>query len=723
MLSNLRRKLAPPVQAATTSGKPAENETKLGLGWREWAAVTGLFLALTVLVTWPTVLHFGDGVPAGGIEDRYQNLWNFWWIKDALFHLDNPFRTPVLYYPYFGPSHPLELYFHDLQLLNGLITLPFQLLFGIASTYNGVIFISFTLAGVGAFGVAYYFTRSLAGSLLAGIIYTYNLPHWDTIGASITNIMSTQYLPFYILFLHLGLAKKQWRYLILAGLALAACIYTDWYNTLYLGLYTLYLLAAQLYRFRANLPRIVRISAAGLIGVVLGGPLLVLTLLAFRNSIYSSQLGADRDLRASAALTTLFNPLSYTGLVVWLSLAAAVYFLVRVSNLRKVIWYWLGFFGVCLLLALGPQLQFVESSNPEPGGLPLPYAIFKYVPGLSSFRAPERYLIPAHLAAGVLLAFAVAAAYRFVSLKRSRTWAVAGSVAICLFFLACNNRAPLTIIPVQPYAFVNYLPKETASYNLMELPITRHYQFDHARMYNQIWHEQPIMGGYLSRPLLVDPYREPSSPYNWLAQQKYYAANFTDEIFAEKSAFNIVSNLAHQDKFSYIVVYKEAYRSSEEISRIKEIVSSQVGPDALLQEDDQIALYKVPPLSANSQPGLWLGDGFFAPERNQDGPYRWAGEKTAFYAITGRAGKLKVTFDALAFGGNRRMQLFANNTLIFNDVLTPAQRNLSFEIDVQPGITEFRIVSPDGATSPKQLGQGSDTRPLAFLVRNLAITL
>ena len=141
-------------------------------------------------------------------------------------------------------------------------------------------------------------------SVLAGIIYTFNLPHWDTIGASITNIMSTQYLPFFILFLHLGLAKKQWRYLVLAGIALAACIYTDWYNTLYLCLYALYLLAFLLYRFRANLPKITRIIATGVFGLILGSPLLILTLLAFRNSIYSSQLGADRDLRASAALST-----------------------------------------------------------------------------------------------------------------------------------------------------------------------------------------------------------------------------------------------------------------------------------------------------------------------------------------------------------------------------------------------------------------------------------
>lgn len=715
---NLTRLAKPGQQSESNDGKPAA----LGLRWQDWAAITLLFLALTILITWPTVLHFTDGVPKGGIEDRFQNLWNFWWIKEALFHLDNPFRTPVLYYPYFGPSHPLELYFHDLQLFNGIITLPFQLIFGIASAYNSVIFISFTLAGVGAFGVAYYFTRSYIASILAGIIYTFNMPHWDTIVASITNIMSTQYLPFYILFLHLGLANKQWRYLGLAGITLAACIYTDWYNTLYLGLYTIYLLLVQLYHYKANFQKITRVLIAGLTGLALGSPLLVATLLAFRNSIYSSQLGTDRDLRASAALSTLFNPFSYTGLVVWCSLIASVFLIFHLIRLRKIIYYWLGFFGLCLLLALGPKLQIIELGNPEPTDLPLPYAILKYIPGVSSFRAPERFLIPAHLAAGILIAFAISFAYKSLTEKKGRYLAVAGSVAVSLFFLVCVNRAPLEISPVQPYAFVSYLPAGASDYRLLELPITRHYQFDHARMYNQIWHQQPIMGGYLSRPLLVDPYREYNSAYNWLAQQKYYASDFTNEIFTEKAAFNIVTNLAQQDKYSYVVLYKEAYRSNQEISRIKQIVISQVGPDALLQEDDQTALYKILLSAGTAEPGLWLGEGFFAAERNQDGPYRWAGEKTSFYAITDRAGKLKVSFDTLAFALDRRMQIFANNVEIFNDIVTPAQRKLSLEVAVQPGTTEFRIVSLNGATTPKLLDQGDDTRPLAFLMRNLSVS-
>ena len=68
------------------------------------------------------------------------------------------------------------------------------------------------------------------------------------------------------------------------------------------------------------------------------------------------------------------------------------------------------------------------------------------------------------------------------------------------------------------------------------------------------------------------------------------------------------------------------------------------------------------------------------------------------------------------------MQIYANNVEIFNDIITPTQRKLSLEVEVQPGITEFRIVSANGATTPKLLDLGEDTRPLAFLLRNLSVS-
>jgi hypothetical protein len=196
------------------------------------------------------------------------------------------------------------------------------------------------------------------------------------------------------------------------------------------------------------------------------------------------------------------------------------------------------------------------------------------------------------------------------------------------FLIAVNPSATQRQLnPVQPYGFVNWLLKQDkdsaglANGYILELPITRHYQYDHPRMYNQIWHNRPIMGGFLARPV-IDPYRDSSSPYNWLAQQRYYKENYAKKIFNETANFNILRNLITLDKYRYIVLYKEAYRFERERARIKEIITSELGANSLVYEDDQTALYRVPTNNLGSQSalmpvGLWLGDGFYDGEANK----------------------------------------------------------------------------------------------------------
>lgn len=81
-------------------------------------------------------------MPGTLLEDRDQNLWNLWWVRNSLLHLRNPFRTDFIYQP-----EAISLYFHTLHPLNGLISLPVQLLFGMVVAYNFVVFFSFVAAG------------------------------------------------------------------------------------------------------------------------------------------------------------------------------------------------------------------------------------------------------------------------------------------------------------------------------------------------------------------------------------------------------------------------------------------------------------------------------------------------------------------------------------------------------------------------------------------------
>ncbi|MDX1524209.1 MAG: hypothetical protein R3264_21445, partial [Anaerolineae bacterium] len=77
------------------------------------------YFLLTILMTWPAVLHLTDGIPGDGF-DGWQNYWNLWWVKQAvLVEGTSPYETDYLY-----PPNGTNLLFHTLNIFNGLWTLP-----------------------------------------------------------------------------------------------------------------------------------------------------------------------------------------------------------------------------------------------------------------------------------------------------------------------------------------------------------------------------------------------------------------------------------------------------------------------------------------------------------------------------------------------------------------------------------------------------------------------
>lgn len=716
----------------------------LGLNWSFWLLLTAFFTFLVIVFTWPLVLNFNTHIPGdGNVEDRYRNLWNLWWIRRALFNFDNPYQTTVLFYPYFNSTHPLPLYFQDLQLLNGLLTMPLQIFGGLASAYNGIIFLSFVMSGVGAFALAFHLSQHKLGSLFGAIFYTFNLEHLGAINISTTNIMSTQYLAPYILFNILWLEQRKKRYAILGGLSLAACVYTDWYNTLALVFYAFFYftISSILIIAKKCYKELFRLLIPNFLGIFLASPLIISTYANLNNPVILPQLGINRDLRASLDIITLFNiflPDSLIRLVIFLVSFIFLIFIGKKLSTSKFL-FWFSFYLLCLIFSLGPQLQLFPSENPEPSGFPMPYLVLKLIPGFSIFRAPDRFIIPANLACGILLALVIA--FLQLSLKdfviknltyRQAVKIINKKILYKLGFFLLIVAYLLLIYPnstrlnsVEPFGFVKWLqqnPNQSLeNYQLLELPITRHYQYDHPRMYNQLWHNRPINGGFLARPV-IDPYRQPESAYNWLAQQRYYEENYKKEILSEQLIFNTLSNLALLDRYKYVVLYREAYRYDWEYERIKKIIVNQFGSTSLLFEDKQNAVYSTATNLENLKPGIWLGDGFYDVESNQDGSYRWLQQEANFYVISAAPKHLTIQFDTLSFTQPRQMQIIANGQPVFNDLIRPEQSKITINYNLEiPGIVHFQVKSLSGVQSAKEAGYDNDNRLLSFLIRNLTV--
>ena len=124
-------------------------------GWPAHLLALAGYLLATLLWTWPLALEWTSAIP-GDSFDGWQNYWNLWWLKLALVdRITSPLFTDILYAP-----TGVGLYFHTLNPLNGLYSLPVQLSAGLLAAYNSVVLVSWVLDGYGMFLLARWVLRA-----------------------------------------------------------------------------------------------------------------------------------------------------------------------------------------------------------------------------------------------------------------------------------------------------------------------------------------------------------------------------------------------------------------------------------------------------------------------------------------------------------------------------------------------------------------------------------
>ncbi len=251
---------------------PSSSRTDRPAALRAWPWHLGALLsytALAVLVTWPTLPNFFTRVTGNLIPDRDQNLWNLWWVREALLvRHTNPFHTDLLYYPY-----GVDLYLHDLALPNGLIALGPYLLFGLFAAYNTVVLASYLLTGYAAYRLVLYclgrdaLTRpadpalradgAVAGggsvrhlaAFLGGVIFAFTAYSLDA--QKQINVLALEWVPFAAeawLRAWDG-ASRRWAVVAAAALVLAMLV-----NSYYEVLLILFMAAYALYSIRRPAP-------------------------------------------------------------------------------------------------------------------------------------------------------------------------------------------------------------------------------------------------------------------------------------------------------------------------------------------------------------------------------------------------------------------------------------------------------------------------------------
>jgi hypothetical protein len=443
------------------AASPRRLRTAAARPWVRELGVLAGFLAAGVAATWPLATYLTGRLPA--TRDVAVYVWDLWWVAHQVIHLHNPWSTT-----YMAAPVGLQLAYHTLVPLLGVVMLPVTLAFGPSAAYNFLLIILPGLSGYAMYRVARLWLPTRVGAIAAGAFFGLSgmVAYQDWYHINIA--YGTLFLPVTLEAAVRLRRKPSIGQAVFLGAALACCLLVNQES----AVMALILAALALVPWLAvsgtvavALTRLRAVVAAGVAFVVIGSPQLIAMIQQIRAGGttskstwlgYSTWVANAQDLFAPSPRladdpglkglghiyywqTTLEN-LNTFGVV--LSVLAVLGLIVTWR--RRSAWLlallWLG--GA--VLALGPVLKvgrhtYVPLAQYWQGvrvSLLMPYTWLIRIPGLSIFREADRMTLLGLVGAALLAGAAVdwLAQPRGVrgdgSLRKKTVWPVIAVVAV-----------------------------------------------------------------------------------------------------------------------------------------------------------------------------------------------------------------------------------------------------------------------------------------------------
>lgn len=470
------------------------------------AVVMATFLLLTILLTYPLALKLNTQV-CGNMGDKYQFIWNFWWFHKALVDFKiNPFFTSYLYHP-----NGTSLLLSTTTLFNTLLSVPLQALLSRVTIYNLLVLFSFWASAIGMYCLVFHLTRSTLASLVSGIIYSFSAYHFAHALGHL-NLLSIEWIPFFILYLIKAFQGKGARNLFIASVFMVlnalCCWYYLVYCLLFLGLAVVYFLIP--WNRKEGLVVIRKAVQILCLSAVFLSPLTVPMAIEKARGHY---LGGHDPGDFPADLVSFFVPnltstYSFFFYPVWSRLRSgptegsnylglSVLFLVIYSVLkspRSSRSFWLFMTSLFFLFSLGPFLNILGKALP----VPLPYLLYHYLVPFSDIAGvPARFHIMTTACISVLAGYGVKAMWERMRDRRSSRWGRSCSglrlLPIAIWILIDHLHIPMIVTKTSVSPFFKSLAQEADDYAILDR--TEPSQ----ALFFQTIHDKRLIGGYVSR--------------------------------------------------------------------------------------------------------------------------------------------------------------------------------------------------------------------------------
>ena len=509
------------------------------------------YILLALAVTFPLVTHFDTHVSGQGVDDPAQ-MWSLWWVKYALLNLGvSPLSTDYLFYPV-----GINLAAYTPTILNGVVSIPLQLVFGVIVAQNLLLVFAFVVSGYGVF----LLTREILGrckihsdlaAAIAGAFFAFGAWHVNYADATYM-LASNEWVPFYALYLiRIRDAKRGWRNGALAGLFLALATCTELtfvpFLAIFTALYLFYLVITDprvwkaitqivISRFARNLAPIPESRFLGaktaprndtiepirwqrvFFNLIPLGVLAVVSISPFALSLLNDTLrygyylaqGMGRVQIFSAEPISFFIPSAQHPILgAWAKtisdantryafigygalILAVLGFYFQRASRRARFWLIAAIFFA--LVMLGPTLIIGGQST----GIPMPFALLRAIPFVNANRYPVRFNVMLMLALTPLIAFG--AAYL---LRNTRGKIILGSLTILLGFEQLVVPIPLSDLRVPE--IYQTIRNDPGDFTVLELPLgwrgsisLQGKMEDQAEFYATV-HQKHLIGGITSR--------------------------------------------------------------------------------------------------------------------------------------------------------------------------------------------------------------------------------
>ncbi len=211
-------------------------------------AVTGWFVLLACGLSYPLIFNLDTHVP-GPPGDNLAFVWNFWWFRFAPGTAPGVFDCPYLLAP-FGTS--LVLHTHSaLQAYLGATVLSSL---SIVAAHNLVLIAGLAANGIATYALAYSFVRRVMPAVLAGVLFASSsyitlhlLGHFNLVHAWVLPLAALAWMRF--------LDRPSFARAALVAIAYAATMYSDYYYTVYVGLFSIVWTVVSLWSIRLRLDR------------------------------------------------------------------------------------------------------------------------------------------------------------------------------------------------------------------------------------------------------------------------------------------------------------------------------------------------------------------------------------------------------------------------------------------------------------------------------------